>query len=287
MNATKSLPIGAVSKWLFLGLLMAALSVLAIAQSELAPPPVPPPPPGAPGMMGMPGMGGQFFHEEVGLGNKVVTGAPMTATITVTHDTTLSDGNTIHTDNQSTEYRDSQGRVRKEVPFKLVTPATGATQGTMIVITDPVAGKRYVLNPQNKTAHEMPLHPPKQRAGARGGPEGPEPMWKSAGNDVTTEPLGTKTILGLQAQGTRVTRTIPAGQIGNTKPISVVTERWVSTDLQIPLSFNHNDPMMGTMTSTVTSVTRGEPDTSLFQVPSDYKIETGKPGDMMYMTAKP
>src|SRR5271155_5770159 len=187
MNATKSLPIGAVSKWLFLGLLMAALSVLAIAQSELAPPPVPPPPPGAPGMMGMPGMGGQFFHEEVGLGNKVVTGAPMTATITVTHDTTLSDGNTIHTDNQSTEYRDSQGRDRKEVPFKLATPATGATQGTMIVITDPVAGKRYVLNPQNKTAHEMPLHPPKQRAGARGGPEGPEPMWKSAGNDVTTE----------------------------------------------------------------------------------------------------
>ena len=105
--------------------------------------------------------------------------------------------------------------------------------------------------------------------------------------NVTTEQLGTKTILGLTAQGTRVTRTIPAGQIGNTKAISVVTERWVSTDLQIPLSMTHNDPMMGTMTSTVTSVTRGEPDASLFQVPSDYKIENGKPGDMMYMTAKP
>jgi hypothetical protein len=105
--------------------------------------------------------------------------------------------------------------------------------------------------------------------------------------NVTTEQLGTKTILGLTATGTRMTRTIPAGQIGNTKPISVVTERWVSSDLQIPLSMTHNDPMMGTMTSTVTSVTRGEPDASLFQVPSDYKIETGKPGDMMYMTAKP
>jgi hypothetical protein len=240
------------------------------------------------------GMGGAFFHEEVGLGNKVVTGAPMTATITVTHDTTLSDGNTIHTDSQSTEYRDSQGRVRREVPFKLATPATGATQGSMVVIMDPVAGKRYVLNPQKKTAHEMPLHPPNPhemnanqttvRMSADGATEA---IGMKMSQDVSSESLGTKTILGLPAQGTRVTRTIPAGQIGNAKPITVVTERWVSTDLQIPLSMSHSDPMMGTMTSTVTSVTRGEPDASLFQVPSDYKLETGKPGDMLYMTAKP
>jgi hypothetical protein len=284
MKAMNSAATSAISKWLLVGLLMAALSVLAIAQNDPEPPP---PPPGGPGMMGMPGpggMGGAFFHEEVGLdSHKVVTGAPMTATVSVTHDQTLSDGNTIHTDNQSTEYRDSQGRVRREVPFKLATPAIGVTEGTMIIIMDPVAGKRYMLNPQKKTAHEMPLHPPKPPHGNANG----EPPARPGMGNVTTEQLGTKTILGLTAQGTRVTRTIPAGQIGNTKAISVVTERWVSTDLQIPLSMTHNDPMMGAMTSTVTSVTRGEPDASLFQVPSDYKIETGKPGDMMYMTAKP
>ncbi len=284
MKAMNSAATSAISKGLFVGLLLAALSVLAIAQNDPGPPP---PPPDGPGMMGMPGpggMGGAFFHEEVGLdSHKVVTGAPMTATVSVTHDQTLSDGNTIHTDNQSTEYRDSQGRVRREVPFKLATPATGVTEGTMIVISDPVAGKRYVLNPQKKTAHEMPLHPPKPPHGNANG----EPPARPGMGNVTTEQLGTKTILGLTATGTRMTRTIPAGQIGNTKAISVVTERWVSNDLQIPLSMTHNDPMMGTMTSTVTSVTRGEPDASLFQVPSDYKIETGKPGDMMYMTAKP
>lgn len=261
-------------------MLLAALSGLAVAQSE----PAGPPPPGPPGMMGMPGPGGHggFFHEEAGIGDKVVTGAPLTATITVTHDTTLSDGNTIHTDQQSTEYRDSQGRVRREVPFKLVTPATGATQGTMVIIMDPVAGKRYVLNPQKKTAHEMPLHPPQPHPVDTVG-AAPAP---GEGN-VSTESLGAKTILGLPAQGTRVTRTIPAGQIGNAKPINVVTERWMSTDLQIPLTTIHTDPMMGTMNSTVTSVTRGEPDASLFQVPSDYKVETGKPGDMMFMSVKP
>jgi hypothetical protein len=278
----RSVAIGATK--LFLGiLLMAGMSTLAFAQSDAAPPP-PPPPGGMMITMQGPGggMGGAFFHEEVGLGHKVVTGAPMTATITVTHDQTLSDGNTIHNENQSTEYRDSQGRVRKEVPFKLMTPATGATEGTMIIIMDPVAGKRYVLNPQKKTAHEMPLRPPMLPNANAGG----EPPARQ-GEDVATESLGTKTMLGLQATGTRVSRTIPAGQIGNAKPISVVTERWVSTELQIPLSTTHTDPMMGNMTTTVTSVTRGEPDASLFEIPSDYKVESGKPGDMLYMTAKP
>jgi len=228
-----------------------------------------------------PGFGLGFFHEEIGEGHKVVTGAPMTAVIETTRDTTLSDGNTIHTDSQSTVYRDAQGRVRREVPFQLVTPSTGASKGTMVVIMDPVAGTRYVLNPQNKTAHQMPMHPPKPPAGAEGEPSSRTPP------DMTTESLGTKTILGLQATGTRMTHVIPAGQIGNAKPISVVTERWVSTDLQIPLSMTHNDPMMGVMTTTVTSVTRGEPDASLFQVPSDYKIESGKSGDIMYMAPKP
>ncbi len=290
MRRMKSVGISAICKLMLAGLLVAGVSALASAQDEPGPPP--PPPGGMTITMQGPegGMGGAFFHQEVGMADKVVTGAPMTATITVSHSQTLSDGNTIQTENQSTEYRDSQGRVRREVPFKLVTPSTGATEGTMVVIMDPVAGKRYVLNPQKKTAHEMPLrppHPPNGEPAMKMGPDGTEGVGMKLGQDVTTEPLGTKTILGLQAQGTRVTRTIPAGQIGNAKPISVVTERWVSNDLQIPLTMRHTDPMMGTMTSTVTSVTRGEPDPSLFQVPSDYKIEAGKRGDMLYMKAKP
>jgi hypothetical protein len=281
MNLGNNLRLRWVWQWLLLGTLLLALAGLSVAQSEPAAPP--PPPPGGPAIFAMQGpqMGGTFFHEEVGLGDKVVTGAPMTTTVEVTHDQTLADGNTIHTDNQSTEYRDSQGRVRREVPFKLATPSTGAVQGTMIMIMDPVAGKRYMLNPQNKTAHEMPLRPPRALNANGEPPAGP------GQENVTTEQLGTKSILGLQATGTRVTRTIPAGQIGNAKPISVVTERWVSSDLQIPLTMTHSDPMMGTMTSTVTSVSRGEPDASLFQVPSDYKVETGRPGDMMYMKARP
>jgi hypothetical protein len=277
MTFGKEFNIRAASTSFVLGLLLSA-GTLAVAQSEAAPPPPPPDDGGMMLQMHGPG-GGPFFREEIGEGHKIVTGAPMTAVIQTAHDNTLADGNTIHRDNQSTVYRDSQGRVRREVSFEYVTTSTGATKGTMIIITDPVAGYRYVLNPQNKTAHQMPLHPPKPPAGA---PEGEPPVRPNDTNVVTTD-LGSKTILGLQATGTRVTRTIPAGEIGNTKAIEVVTERWMSTDLQIPLLITHNDPMMGTMTSQVTSVTRTEPAATLFQVPSDYKIVTGKQGDMLYM----
>jgi hypothetical protein len=280
MSLGKEMKVRAASCSLLLGLLMSA-STLAMAQGDPAPPPPPPPGPGMGGiMLSMHGPGGgAFFHEEIGEGQKVVTGAPMTTVVEVTHDSTLQDGNTIHTQNQSTIYRDSEGRVRREVPFEFMTPTTGSTKGTMIIIMDPVAGTRYVLNPQNKTAHSMPLHPPKPPAGT---PEG-EPSAKVADANTATVDLGTKSILGLQSTGTRVTRTIPAGQIGNAKVIEVVTERWMSTDLQIPMSMTHTDPMMGTMSTQVTSVTRGEPSASLFQVPSDYKVVNGKQGDMMYM----
>ncbi len=280
MKLGKYIAVRAVTHSMFLGLVM-GVSSLAMAQDAVQGPPMPPPGPGM--MIGMHGPGGAFFHEEIGDGLKVVTGAPMTAVIQTTHDTTLSDGNTIHRDNQSTVYRDSQGRVRREVSFEFMTPTTGSTKGTMIIIMDPVAGYRYVLNAQNKTAHQMPLHPPKPPSGAPAGAADSEiPPPPGDANVVTTD-LGSKTILGLATTGTRVTRTIPAGEIGNTKAIEVVTERWMSTDLQIPMSMTHTDPMMGTMTAQVTSVTRGEPSASLFTVPSDYKVVSGKQGDVLFM----
>jgi hypothetical protein len=176
--------------------------------------------------------------------------------------------------------------MRREIGFELNTPSTGAAKRTMIVIMDPVSGNRYMLNPQNKTAHQMPLHPGKPGGG---GPETmPGKMWiGSNAANLKTEQLGTKTINGLQALGTRMTRTIPAGEIGNLNPIEVVTERWYSSDLQLPLLTTHNDPMMGTMTIKLVNINRGEPDASLFQVPSDYKLISGKPGEPLYMPMHP
>jgi hypothetical protein len=286
--------------WLLLGLALVGLSAFAAAQSD-APAPPPPPPHDMNVTFGggfMTGMG----HDEIEEG-KLVKGVPMSGEMVVTRDRTLADGNSIHTQNQTLIYRDSQGRVRREIGFELSTPSTGAAKRTMIAIMDPVSGNRYMLNPENKTAHQMPLHPGKPGSGAPDamhgrmgvGPGTAEAMHDMPGKvwigsnaaNLKTEQLGTKTINGLQALGTRMTRTIPAGEIGNLNPIEVVTERWYSSDLQLPLLTTHNDPMMGTMTIKLVNINRGEPDASLFQVPSDYKLISGKPGEPLYMPMHP
>src|SRR5271157_4169592 len=119
----KSVSLRSVLTSSFCGLFLVGLSSLAVAQSDAPPPP---PPPGAMMMHGPGGPGG-MMHDEFGEG-KVVTGVPLSADLVVTRDTTLADGNRIHTENQTNVYRDADGRVRREIGFELNTPTTGAAK---------------------------------------------------------------------------------------------------------------------------------------------------------------
>jgi hypothetical protein len=93
-----------------------------------------------------------------------------------------------------------------------------------------------------------------------------------------SEPLGTKVIEGVEAAGTRSTVTIPAGQMGNEKPLAIVTERWYSSELNTVVMSRHSDPRMGETTFRLTQISRGEPERSLFEVPADYTVKEGGPG---------
>ena len=92
---------------------------------------------------------------------------------------------------------------------------------------------------------------------------------------TTSTDLGSQIIEGVVANGTRTTLTIPAGQIGNEKPISVVTEVWTSPDLKAIVYSKRNDPRMSEQTFQLTNIQRVEPDASLFTVPSDFTIVDG------------
>ena len=276
----------------FLGLFFLALGLVAAAaaQADSAPAEPPPPPGGGTMVHGQgPGAAGNVMYLGLGEG-KQVKGAPMSGDFVVNRDTTLADGTHIHNVSQTKMYRDAEGRVRREIGIDLNMPATGAVKHTMIVIIDPVGGYRYMLNPGNKTARQMPL----RSSGHNKGDEAPEEaeapgehvrrhMAIADSTSVKTEDLGMKAVNGIQAQGTRVTRTIAAGEIGNDKPIQVVTERWVSVELQVPLLVTHNDPLMGIVTSTLTNLTRGDQDSSLFQVPPEYKLERGRPSEPFFV----
>jgi hypothetical protein len=94
----------------------------------------------------------------------------------------------------------------------------------------------------------------------------------AAPNPVRTENLGEQTILGFRVRGTRVITTLPAGQIGNDRPIDIVSEQWFSPDLALVMRSLHRDPWAGEFTTTVTKVNRGDQAVSLFEVPTSYKI---------------
>jgi hypothetical protein len=217
--------------------------------------------------------------------NTVVTGAPFSANAATETTQTLQDGTIIHRTTSSMLYRDGQGRSRHEVTLSGFGPlqASGKTH-TMITIADPVAGTHYMLDADRKVAHQMKVH---VHGDGKGGPLSPEAAQafqqkmearlqkEQASGAVKKETLGAQTIGGVNAEGTRITRTIAAGQIGNDKPIQIVFERWYSPDLQIVVKSTRTDPRFGTTTYTLTSVQRTEPAASLFTVPPDYTVEQG------------
>jgi hypothetical protein len=215
-------------------------------------------------------------------GGKVVKGAPFSATATSEMTQTLQDGSTIHRTSQVTMYRDSQGRSRHEATFNGFGPLTPAgAPKNVVYISDPVAGTHILLDKENKIAHQMPF----RTHGPAGQSSSPDATFESRNQEreqkeiaaglLKKESLGTHTINGVVAEGTRTTRTIPVGQIGNEKALQVVSERWYSPDLQIVLKSTRTDPRFGTTTYTVNNIQRTEPAASLFTVPADFTVQAG------------
>ena len=85
-------------------------------------------------------------------------------------------------------------------------------------------------------------------------------------------------IEGVQAQGTRTTTTIPAGDIGNDRPINIVDERWYSPDLQMTIMTKHSDPRSGETNFPLKNINRSSPPPTLFEVPSDYTVKPAAGG---------
>lgn len=102
--------------------------------------------------------------------------------------------------------------------------------------------------------------------------------WQGPREDnARNESLGKQTIEGVEAEGTRKTIVIPAGEIGNERPIDIVFERWYSPELQVVVMTKHSDPRFGETTYRLTNINRSEPARELFEVPADYTVQ-GPPG---------
>ena len=215
-------------------------------------------PPGLPGAVGA----GTFaFVSGELVGGNPVKGAPYSGNAVTETTQNLADGNRIVNRTTAAVYRDGSGRERREQSIPTIGPFTAQGAPSMTVfISDPVAGANYSLNPNDKTAIKLPVphmgsHSPippgaqatimAQRISIAGLTTGvtmlpprlsssPVMIYKSgagpAPNPPVVEQLGTKVVEGVQAEGTRTTATIPAGQIGNEKSIQIVDEVWRSPE---------------------------------------------------------
>ncbi|HEX8098426.1 MAG TPA: hypothetical protein VF507_10330 [Pyrinomonadaceae bacterium] len=252
-----------------------------------------------------------FVTSELSFNTRVVKGAPYSADAVTETVQTLADGNRIVRKSSAKVYRDGEGRTRREQTFTGTGTGTlAATAGGVqtIFINDPVAGVNYILDPKTQTARKMTVRiitdaSKAPAIGARIGPStvvttsgqrtvtvysnaetaaaaaaGQNVVIKRDGKDwpkPVTESLGKQTVEGVEAEGTRTTVTIPAGQIGNERPIDIVNERWYSPALQTVVMSKRSDPMAGETTYRLTNIDRSEPARSLFEVPADYKIKEG------------
>jgi hypothetical protein len=226
---------------------------------------------------------------------KVVRGAPYSAVASTETTQVLSDGNQISHKMTSNIYRDSQGRTRREENFPGFGPlvANGSHPQNVVFISDPVSGSDYILEPENKIARKVPSLPANGiamnkvfRTGVGGigavGPVGPVVQVfgdsSAAGSteshvQTSTESLGQQTIEGVVADGKRITTTIAAGAMGNQRPISTVTEEWLSSELQVAVLSTTKDPRIGETTYHLTNIQRSEPSATLFAVPAYYTIK--------------
>ena len=96
-------------------------------------------------------------------------------------------------------------------------------------------------------------------------------------SSARSEALGKQNINGVEAEGTRSTVTIPAGEIGNERAIEIVSERWYSPELQVIVMTRHTDPRFGENSYQLTNINRSEPARELFEVPAGYTIQENTP----------
>ncbi|HEX9198239.1 MAG TPA: hypothetical protein VF865_01675 [Acidobacteriaceae bacterium] len=216
---------------------------------------------------------------------------PFTAIVKVSFEQKLPEGNAIHTVVHTHEARDSAGRTRIERAQGCVRGADGQMHQLInITVSDPVTRTDmnwqtgmdsapkvvHVFHMADRSAVPLVKRPEPTPADA----ERQQKMIQTARTQQSlrqreqrTEDLGTKDFNGVPAQGTRITRTIPAGEEGNDQPLVTVTEMWRSKELGLTMTGISDDPRRGRTVTEYEELNRGEPDAGLFSPPAGYTLQ--------------
>jgi hypothetical protein len=240
-------------------------------------------------------------------------GAPYSAETYVEGTQTLADGNRINRKTTGRVFRDGEGRTRREedrpngvVSISITDPVGGYSYSldtrNKVAWRTPMGTSRVIMDKVEATWVEAARGDAEKRAAevtaagsGRGVATTTNPAGASAGGGggggvqtvtgsytrmampaiapTPAAPLERKILEGLQVEGRKTTTTIPAGQIGNEQPLTIVSEQWRSPELNLLVMTRHADPRTGESTYRLANIIRAEPDRSLFMVPPDYEVK--------------
>ena len=206
-----------------------------------------------PGGPGKPGPVGMVFP---------VPGHPLSAE-QIEERTTQPPGGPVSTEVvESKVYRDTAGRLRIE----MTRPGPSGDSSQLVSLVDPIAGSLVVLVAEEKIAARL-LVPKSSDHGFGFGFNDVEIPLPSGTGKRFTENLGTRTIDGIEMEGTRLTRTSadPASE-------PAVSEHWFAKDLAVTGMAEGSGPG-ARHTARLRILDRNEPDPALFVIPADYTVQ--------------
>ncbi|WP_158789394.1 hypothetical protein [Granulicella sp. L46] len=200
--------------------------------------------------------------------NVMIPNAPFQADFVVTMTDPLADGNVLNRETRGNVQRDSAGRFHEQ-SSEVTRDGKGIPHGSVqSIILDPVAKRMYQWSNTAKFLNTSPI-----RDGIHASidyvstADGREHLRNDVPNDVTTTDLGTKKIGVMSCVGTLVTTIVPAGKMGNEKPIVITDESWHSADLQMVVERVVHDPLIGVRKLEFENIRPSEPPLSAFQPP--------------------
>jgi hypothetical protein len=190
--------------------------------------------------------------------------APFTCTVTAEWTKVLEDGSTQTLQNHRLVVRDSAGRIYQE--RRRLVPKDSPSDVQRLEISDPAEHTKYFCVTETHVCRLADYTGP-EAASAQ-----PMGQKEDSFGTLLREDLGRTSVSGMDAIGTRETRTLKPGAIGNDSTISIVKEIWYSPQLGINLSVKRSDPRHGTQVFNVTDISTDEPTPKYFTVPAGYTV---------------
>lgn len=195
-----------------------------------------------------------------------VPNAPFSAMVQIVSHQAMPDGTEHVVTTVNHIARSASGRIRNERRQLVPAGFKGEPRLLEAHLFDPGTRNNIFFNPMTRVARETVLPAP---------PSAPRDQSRAATRTVpgeTVTDLGTQRLDGVELQGTRKTRVVPAERSGTGKPVTVNDDYWYSAELSIYMIIKHDDPRTGEQLVAVSEVTRGEPAAEMMTVPADYKV---------------